>query len=456
LSYQTAETGATPYTTPANTSVTVGSQSSALSLSYSGPSSIFSGQNFDLTVNYQNNTTATIEGAQLQMSYPPAYNFVKTNGSPAIDRANSVWNLGTLGPNATGTLIITGNLVGPQAAQYQLTGSLSASYSGQSYPVSDPQQVNFTITPSPLSLALTLNNSSSYVATTGDNLNYTLTYTNNSTVALQTMNISATIVGQMFDPTTLKTNGSFNSQNNTITWYTANTPGLASLAPGQSGSVQFTVATKQTFPIKLPSDKNYSLKVTAQATSPTVPPNIAGTNTVSVASLITKVGGQIRLTSTGYEKEPKVAITNVGPYPPKVNQPTQYTIHWDITNYSTDATSVTVSAYLQSGTIFTGKVVSSIPSSTPTYNAATGLVTWTIPSLAAGTGVITAPAEAVFQVSNTPASNQLNQNVTLVGQTTLIATDEFTGDALQSTADPITTQLQDDTSVQNDNRVVTQ
>src|SRR6185437_17024674 len=89
---------------------------------------------------------------------------------------------------------------------------------------------NFVVAPSPLSFTLTLNNSSTYISKAGDSLNYTLSYTNNSTVAFQTVNIQAVLSGVMFDPASLKTAGAFNSQNDTITWYTANTPALASLA----------------------------------------------------------------------------------------------------------------------------------------------------------------------------------------------------------------------------------
>jgi Domain of unknown function DUF11 len=456
LTYQTAATASTEFQTSANTSLTTGSQS-AMSLTYTAPSSIFSGQNFDLAVEYQNNTTSTLQGAQLQMQYPPAYNFVAASGSAPTNTADTTWNVGTLGPNATGTLVITGNIVGPQNAQYQLTGTINANFSGQNYPVSAATPTaNFSVAASPLSLSISLNGSSSYVAGLGDTLNYVLTYSNNSNVTFQNMDISATLVGQMYNFSSLKTTGSFNSQNNMITWYTADTPQLASLAPGQSGSVDFTIDTQKTFPIRLPSNKDYSLGVTAQIESPTVPPNTAGKNTTSITSLSSKVGGVIALTSAGYSHETTPGIVNKGPYPPTVNQPTQYTIHWDITNYSTDAENVTVSAYLQSGTTFTGVETSTIASSSPSYDAATGLVTWTIPYIPATTGVISAPAQAVFQVSNTPAVNQVGQTVTLLGPTTLTATDAFTSSSVDISAPAVTTQLPSDPSVANQTGAVTQ
>jgi uncharacterized repeat protein (TIGR01451 family) len=447
LTYQVANAASTTFTTPvASAALAIGTQS-ALSLSYSAPSAIFSGQNFDITVSYQNDTAETLQGVQLQMQYPPAFHFVSSSTTAPTDAGDDTWNLGTLAANATGTLIIEGNIVGPANAQYQLTGTIGAMFSGQNFPAASAP-VNFTIMSSPLSLSLALNNSLTYVAKLGDSLNYTLTYTNNSNVTFKNVSVSATLAGTMYDFPSLQTNGSFNSKTDTITWFAANAPALASLAPGQSGSVTFTISTLAAFPTQLVSEgyKNYSIGVTAQATSPTVIPNAAGASTTSVTAMTNKVGGEITLDANGYYKEASSSIVNTGPYPPAVDQPTKYTIHWDIANYATDATSVTVSAYLQSGTTFTGAAVSTglALTSLPTYNAGTGEVMWTIPFIPATTGVISPPVEAIFQVSDTPSVNQVGQTITLMGPTTLTATDVYTGAAVQATVAAITTRLPND------------
>jgi uncharacterized repeat protein (TIGR01451 family) len=444
LTYQTAATDKTQYETDASTSLVIGQQP-AITLSYGALTTIFSGQNFPVVVNYQNNTANTLQNVQVQMQYPPAYSF-SNSSIPPINAADDEWNVGTLGPNATGTFTLTGDIVGPTGVQYQLSGMAVVGISGENYPL-NPVSANFLVAASPLSLTLKLNNSSTYVAGLNDNLNYTVTFSNNSDAAFQTLNIQVTLVGQMYNFSSLQTTGSFNSNTNTITWNAANTPQLLSLDTGQGGSVNFSINTKSAFPIRLPSDKNYILKATAQIESPTVPPNTVRAN---------KVVGEIALASNGYLKEPTAGITNTGPYPPVVGKPTQYTIHWDITSYSTDAQNVTVSAYLQSGTTFTGQIKSNVVSSTPVYNPATGEITWTIPLIPATTGVISSPAEAVFQVTNTPSVTQVGQNVTLLGPTSLSSTDAFTGAALNSSAPAITTQLQNDQSITTTERSVTQ
>jgi hypothetical protein len=204
-------------------------------------------------------------------------------------------------------------------------------------------------------------------------------------------------------------------------------------------------------------DKNFTLKMNAQISSPTVPPGTQASSTISAVSAENKVGGKISLSVPAYWRDAASGVLNSGPYPPKVNQTTQYTIHWAITNYSTDVENVTVSASLQSGTTCTGIVKSNV-SAVPACNAATGLVTWTIPTnIPATTGITGPPAEAVFQVQNMPAINQTGNAVTLLGPTTLQATDVFTGAAYKISADAITTDLPNDKTISNSqNRRVTQ
>ncbi len=384
LLYATAQTPSTTYETDAATSFSAGP--SVVSLSYSASTNVVSGQSFPITVQYQNNGAANVQGAVIQMKYPPAFTF-GTSTLAVATGTNNTWNIGTLAPGQSGSFTITGTIVGPTQTQYPITGSVLTTISGQQYAINS-QPVNFTLVAPPLALSVGVNNSSTYVSRAGDSLDYTLTYTNNSTVTLASVNITANLVGQMYDFTSLQTNGSFNSKTNTITWVAANAPALASVAPGQSGSVTFSIKTKNSFPIKLPSDKNYVLNVIGTIQSPTVLPNTSGTSTISVVKTQNKVGGAIALASQGYWQS--------GPYPPKVNQPTMYTIDWTITNYSPDAQNITVSAYLQSGTSFIGGTDGTTSSTTaasssvpaPVYDPGTGLITWTIHFIAAGTGIV--------------------------------------------------------------------
>jgi len=418
----------------------------AVTASISVPGNVFSGQNFPVTVSYSNNTSHAISGFSLAMQYPPAFTLV--SGSSTI-------SLGTIPAGGSATIKASGNLVGPNGASYPINATIVENVGGQNKTVAS-QSANVTLSESPLTFAIAVNNAQSYVSHTGDSLNYVLTFTNNSTVAFQNIVITAKLAGAMFDFTSLSSNGAFSSVNNTITWNGAASSQLLSLAPGQSGSVNFFVRTKTAFPIRQLSDKNYSLSVNAKLQSPTVPGGTDASATISVANLSTKLAGAISLASKAYHREPSGSgITNTGPYPPKVNKATQYTVHWLVTNYATDADNVIISAYLQSGTTCTGKMA--LPASTTlTCDPSSGQVTWKVPVIPAATGIADRPLEAVFQLTNTPAVNQVGQSITLLGPVALNATDAFTSSTLSSSAQPVTTDLPDDASVPPNNRGVTQ
>jgi uncharacterized repeat protein (TIGR01451 family) len=451
LVYATDATDKTQYESDSAADVVTGSP--AINLSFNIPQGIFSGQNFNVGINYHNNTTHDIQNVVLNTQYPSAFAFGNSS-APANSASNNSWNLGTIAAGADGSTTISGVITGPANSSYPFVGSLSTDFSGVNYAL-NAQMANATVVASPLSLSVMLNGTSTSIVNAGDSLDYVLSYTNNASIAFQNVMIKAALVGNMYDFGTLQSDGSFSSVTDTVTWSPATNPELSSVAAGATGQVEVRLKALQSFPIKRISDKNFTLKVQAQIQSPTVPPNTSASSTIGLANVANAVGGEIAIAATGYRNDAASGITNTGPYPPVVNQPSQYTIHWDVTNYSTDVQNVTVSAYLQSGSVFTGQVKSNI-STQPTYDAATGIVSWTIPSLAATTGVLGAPAEAVFQVENTPAVNQAGQVVTLLSQTSLSAADTFTSSTLHATAGPVTTYLQQDPTVANQSGQVAQ
>ena len=112
-----------------------------------------------------------------------------------------------------------------------------------------------------------------------------------------------------------------------------------------------------------------------------------------------------------------------------------------------------VSAFLQSGTRFTGTVVSTIDAK-PVYNAASGEVRWEIGNLAATKGVIGQPLEAVFQIENTPAVNQVGQTIPLLGETRIQANDMFVNAALVNSAPSVLSDVRDDPTITTSDRKV--
>ena len=447
LIYSVAPNDKVTFENSAETNIRVGKP--AVSLEVEAPESVFSGENFEIKVKYKNNTQNDFENFALTMKYPEIFEFESVSEEPT--KGNNYWEIGTLEPNSEAEFVVKGSVVGPEGSVANFDAELTTEVQGEKYSV-NRQVANVKVSVAPLSLSFKINNSDEYVAELAENLKYTITYKNNSDFALQNVKISVKLIGEMFDFSTARSDASFNSFTNTFTWTTAEESKLANVAPGAQSTLNLDIKIKNSFPISRLSDKNFILKAEGQIESPTVPPGVDASKTVSVGGLETKVAGHIEVDSQAFYRDAATGILNSGPYPPKVNQPTEYTIHWKLKNYATDVSGIIVSAFLQSGAQFTGKTKSTI-GDLPVYDQGSGKVIWNISNLSATRGVVGSPVEAVFQVVLTPNSNQVGDHINILSETDIQAKDDFTSVTLMSDDAELTTELVDDPTVTGETKV---
>lgn len=414
------------------------------------PAKVFSGEDFEMAIAYRNEADIDYADLILTVDYPSTFTFLKSTLKPNV--GNREWRLGDLRPSSANEFKITGNLVGPDNAFFDFKAVISAVFMGQVYRISD-KTATISINPSPLSLKIDLNESADYIVNPGDPLTYTFVYGNNTDVGLRDVVLKAKLTGEMFDFAELSTNASYRSLDNTLTWNAANTPELALLQPGASGAVQAKLKVRPHYPIRRLGDKNFILKVQAEIESPTVPYFVAAQKTVGLAKLETKVAGRTVIDAKGFFRDAAAGVVNSGPFPPRVGQATQFTIHWLITNYATDVSGVEVKAFLGPNVRFTGLAKSNI-GTVPVYNERTQEVVWQIDKIAATKGVIGSQIEAIFQVEAVPS--QAGTYWPLMRQTFLKATDDFTGRVLESSDFEITTALSDDLTVGSQQGIVIQ
>ncbi|MCX7589791.1 MAG: hypothetical protein N2Z85_02535, partial [Patescibacteria group bacterium] len=223
--------------------------------------------------------------------------------------------------------------------------------------------------------------------------------------------------------------------------------------PGSSGEVTLDIKLKNEFLIQNNNDKNFVLKVSAQIESPTVLEGVTSNRTISYAELESKVAGLVLFEAFGLFRDPNWQIINKGPYPPKVNQPTQYSIHFKIKNYATDISNIKISAYMPLGTKFTGLYKSNIDVK-PNYNPDSGLILINIPKIFANSGILTNPVEIVLQVENIPSFNQVGQNAILLSDINFEANDDFVDKNINYKVDSISTELPYDLTIKNSDRRV--
>lgn len=423
---------------------------SGIFLDVQKPEQLMLGSKFDMQINYRNNSHFDFPDVYLEVKYPSEFKFISSSLTPTS--LNNYWRLGELKSNTKGGIQINGELTGSDQLSVNIPVVIYANFLGQQYQL-DERLVNLVVSPSPINLQALLNGQSDYIAKIGDNLRYTVRYENKSGIGLADVVIRADVKGELFDFATLETRGSFDSLASQIVWNASRVSELRVLEPGASGEVSFAVKLVPFFSPKRSGDKNFVLKVNAQIDSPSVPYYLSADKTSAATSLNTKVGGLVSVDAQVFYRDAESGMVNAGKLPPRVNQPTQYTIHWVLRNYITDINDVEVRSFLESGVRVTGTVKSNIDS-VPLFNDRTQEVVWKIDKILAARGVLSDPIEAIFQIEAVPNVMQIGREQPLLGKTIIEATDGFTGGKISSSDEALTTSLVDDKTVgRGDGRV---
>jgi hypothetical protein len=407
------------------------------------PEQILPGSVFGLNIKYENLSGADLPEAVLKVEYPSAFRFVSASLEP--DSLNNYWRLGELMKNSSGNLEIRGRLEGGGSGPFTLPVTLSSKILGEDFPVAEGM-AELSVSPSPVGLSALINRRESYVARVGDRLTYIIRYENSSGIALTDVVLKAGLSGEMYDFSSISSNGQVNVAARTVTWDVSNVPALRLVGAGAAGEVSFEVKLKDQFPINRLNDKNFSLKLLAELTSPSVPYYLSASETRAEASVETKVAGLVGVDAQAFYRDPLSKIINIGPMPPKVGTPTAYTIHWILRNYGTDISNVSVKIYLPENVRWTG-IVKSNTDTVPLYDEETREVAWNLEAIRATKGVLDEPLAAVFQIEATPVNSDLGNFQNLVSATILSAIDDFTGLELVASDIALTSFLPDDVTV---------
>ncbi|MDP2696187.1 MAG: hypothetical protein Q8O87_02970 [bacterium] len=420
-----------------------------LALDVSAPVKVFNGENFEIKISYRNASNIDFNDISLTINYPPTFSFKSATLKP--DASNNSWQLGDLRSGSEMEFTITGTVVGPANAFFEFPAILETGFLGKRYAVSI-KSAALSIAPSPLALNIVLNGNNNTIIYPGDTLVYKLNYANNTDIGLRDVIIEAQLSGSLLNLSTLITGGVLRSADNTIIWNASRVSELKSIAPGGSGSVEFRVQTGD-YPIRRLSDKDFIVSVTGRIESPTVPSFVAADKIIGAAFLENKVGGGLLVDAQALFRDAASGILNQGPLPPRVGQPTNFTIHWLVSSFATDMRDIEVRAFLGGNVKFTG-VVKSNTSSKPTYNDRTQEIVWRIDRVAANKGVLGEPFEAIFQVEAIPAVDQVGRYMTLMQATSASGVDEFTGAQVASSDLPLSTRLDDDSTVSDSQGII--
>jgi len=441
VQYQTAGSNAI-FTKEKDYSVLM--SSAPVNISISAPTEVNANQQSDYVVTVTSNSLSVLKGLLLNVTYPFGFSVVST--SPQADsNDNTVFDLGDLAPGSTKTITITGSIAGQDGEQRVLKFAVGTPSTTNSKAVGVPyalytSMVTLQKSSIGLDLALNQNDSDQIAINPGDKISGEISWTNNLPSDVYNMSVKVQFLGAVIDPTSVNVdNGFFDSSSNTITFDKSNISQLATVNPADEGAMSFDFSsfTPSSNPDIAFGNSAITMNVSVYGSRAD-----AGANPTLLYSdqKVVKLSSNLFLLSRGFKTVGP--FTNTGPFPPKVNAPSTYTITWTATNSFNNVDGVTVSAALPANVTWLG--VTSPTNANITYNSSTGQILWNIGNMRSGTGDSVPPQDVSFQVSVTPSVTQVGSNITLLNEATINGTDDYSGVAIGETEQAVTTDVTSD------------
>lgn len=420
---------------------------SPVTLEVSAPQNLSSGDEINYLINYKNDGERELSDIRIKIDYPQGFSF--STSDPKSFEGDNMWYIGTLSPGQSGKLVVNGKLEGEKGENKNIKVYMGSTEKGNFVSFNDGS-ADTKIVGSAVAITQTVNGGQGMNAKAGDLLFFSINYKNASEVGLKNLIVTDKIDSPVLDYTTLELSGGhFDSGNKTITWKASDHRDLAGLEPGQGGRIDFTVKVKDSIPVSSANDKNFVISSIVKIDSPDISTPISMNKIISGNKIDIKLNSKLFLSVKGFHADPN--ISNSGPIPPKVGEETTYSIHWIASNINNDVNEAKVSAVLPTWAQATGQVYPE--GANVTYNQRDNSIVWEIGNMDAGTGALTSPKEISFQVKIKPSPEQAGKLIEILKQSVFTAKDSFTGEEISATAEPKTSHLEEDASINMKDRV---
>jgi hypothetical protein len=427
--------------------------SSPMNMTVSSFTKITSGQNFDLKVDLKSNSPQVLRNVMLKAAYPPGYSFVSSTLAPLSD--NSTWHIGDMPPGSDRIITIHGKLSGEDTdvrAFHFMVGTQSSTDARNIGTQFMTAEQDVTIEKPFISLNIAVDGDAApvHVGQFGQIEHVTITWFNNLPTAVSNVQIDALLAGSAYVKTAVTpSNGYFRSASDDIQWNQQTDPELASVAPGASGKVDFTIMPTDTGTPNNPV-VNPSFNVTAnvmgdRSQETNVPESLSSaiSQTVNVSSSVTLSGRLIRSASP---------FINTGAMPPKAEQATTYTVDWTLDNTANQVNGGVVVATLPAYVKWQNAVSPSTEN--VTYDKNSGAITWNVGAVGTYTANTSKRREVFFQIEFDPSITQVGTAPNLISRATFTGVDSFTQAQLTSTQDPLTSRYSTDPAYKEGDEVV--
>jgi len=417
-------------------------ESSPITLAAEHEKTYQSGDEVEITMTVTANANIPLRNLLLQVDYPFGFEFASSSATGLDD---STFAIREILPGESIEVVVSGIIVGQdneERAFRYMVGSQDPEREGIITSSFAETKSVLAIAKPAIGLTFAVENDPSvlHVARSGENLNFILEYVNTLASKILDGEIEVAIVSSIFDQTKVNSpDGFYRSGTDTITWSQSEKNTLGTIESGEQDSVGFNLQLLKADQLAgVVENPEMTVTVGMEATS-----FEEGGTEQKVRQEITKritVATDVAVAQELlYSDGP---LENTGPIQPTVGEKTTYTVHWQVANTTNKISDIEVSATLPAYVTFKNIIAPS--NQNVIFDERTRTVTWSVSEMVAGLGYSLDPAEVFFTVELEPSLNQLDDNLDVVNDITVEATDTFTKIKVSGGNGSIDTQISSD------------
>lgn len=410
--------------------------SNPLSLSVDAPHETISGENLTISVTVRSNAAETIRNVLLEGQFPAGFAFKESSLKPVS--GERVWRLGDLPPGESRLVTIIGVLSGENKDSRTFRFQSGVGSSRNEDVIETPfagfkSEVAIRKPFIGISISVNGERGGDVSVPSGKQARLEVFYANNLSVPVRNVSISLLLGGAGLNERSIKVERGFYQSNiDTVRWDKGSVPELAEVAPGEGGTVGFTIEPETSLSASNP-DITISGAVAGERSEESgVPEEVR-------AAAFQRILLQSEVTFSARASYYTGSFKNSGGLPPKAERETTYTIIWSLSNSTNDISNAKISAALPPFIRFTGEV--SPASEKVSFNEVERRVVWDVGVLRAGTGFSKSAREVSFKIGLTPSVSQVGETPLILGQASFSGEDSFTKTRVNFSGEEITTRL---------------
>jgi len=412
---------------------------SVIDLEITGPESALPGEELTYEVTYENTGEIVLENLELWAVLPTS--FIITSTEPtATDELQPIWSLYELPVNQEEKITIKGTFASDVSGAQNI--SFQAGVQNDNEFTLLKEVINETdIIASDFALHLITNGSDKDQSVDlGDELNISIDYANAGENEISDITLTLSITTEpesdtdLVDWSELEDSNNGRANNNTIVWTSSQIDDFGGLVTEDSGIIDITIPVIDSL---LKSDADKRITLIAEAELGQIG-DIDSNLTVQSTPISIMINSDLSFASESRYFDADGGALGSGPWPPVVDEETNYRVFWKITNSLHELGDLEVTTVLPADIDWSGRT--NVDAGSLTFNESTRTVKWAINKMPTSINELTAS----FEVTNTPTSSNVGKYISLTENSQITGTDSTTEGELGVTVYPVTSNLPND------------